>query len=60
MEDRVVGEVDREKGGVTPGRERHEKKVTVENTTSSKVCIAVSRGAPHFIRLEYIRSEKRV
>ena len=56
----MVDEVDREKGGVTPGRERHEKKVTVENTKSSKVCIAVSRGAPHFIRLEYVRRVKRV
>ena len=60
MQDRVVGEVDREKGGVTPGRERHEKKVTIENTTSSKVCIAVSRGASHFVRLEYVRRVKRV
>ena len=60
MQDRVVDEVDREKGDVIPGRERHEKEVTVKNTTSTKVCIDVSRGASHFVRLEYVRRVKRV
>ena len=56
----MVDEVDREKGCLTPGRERHEEEVTVENTTSTKVRIAVLHDAAHFVRVKYVRRIKRV